>query len=74
MIQQSGHYEYDENLEEFYNYGDYGVKRILRDDGVFVNRSYVSYHGTLTLEKLMRDDPAERYQQELDAKMEGMVW
>ena len=74
MIQQSGHYEYDENLEEFYNYGDYGVKRILRDDGVFVNRGYVSYHGTLTLEKLMRDDPAERYQQELDAKMEGMVW
>ena len=55
-------------------HGDYGVKRILQDDGVFVDRGYVSYHGTLTLEKLMRDDPAERYQQELDAKMEGMVW
>ena len=34
MIQRSGHYEYDENLEDFYNYGDYGVKRILQDDGV----------------------------------------
>ena len=34
MIQQSGHYEYDENLEEFYNYGDYGVKRMLQEDGV----------------------------------------
>ena len=43
MIQQSGHYEYDENLEDFYNYGDYGVKRILQDDGVFVDRGYVSY-------------------------------
>ena len=74
MIQQSGHYEYDENLEEFYNYGDYGVKRILRDDGVFVNRGYVSYHGTLTLEELMQDDPAESYQQEQDVRMEGMVW
>ena len=74
MIQQSGHYEYDENLEDFYNYGDYGVKRILQDDGVFVDRGYVSYHGTLTLDELMRDDPAERYQQELDAKMEGMAW
>ena len=74
MIQQSGHYEYDENLEDFYNYGDYGVKRMLQEDGVFVDRGYVSYHGTLTLEELMRDDPAERYQQELDVRMEGMTW
>ena len=69
MIQQSGHYEYDENLEDFYNYGDYGVKRILQDDGVFVDRGYVSYHGTLTLEELMQDDPAERYQQEQEMQM-----
>ena len=74
MIQQSGHYEYDENLEDFYNYGDYGVKRILQDDGVFVDRGYVSYHGTLTLDELMQDDPAEKYQQEQEAKMEGMTW
>ena len=74
MIQQSGHYEYDENLEDFYNYDDYGVKRMLQDDGVFVNRGYVSYHGTLTLDELMRDDPAESYQQEQEAKMEGMAW
>ena len=74
MIQQSGHYEYDENLEDFYNYGDYGVKRMLQEDGVFVDRGYVSYHGTLTLEELMQDDPAEKYQQEQEAKMEGMAW
>ena len=74
MIQQSGHYEYDENLEDFYNYGDYGVKRMLQEDGVFVDRGYVSYHGTLTLEELMRDDPAESYQQEQEANMEGMAW
>ena len=69
MIQQSGHYEYDENLEDFYNYGDYGVKRILQDDGVFVDRGYVSYHGTLTLDELMRSDPAENYQQEQELQM-----
>ena len=74
MIQQSGHYEYDENLEDFYNYGDYGVNRMLQEDGVFVDRGYVSYHGTLTLEELMRDDPAESYRQEQEAKMEGMTW
>ena len=74
MIQQSGHYEYDENLEDFYNYGDYGVSRMLREDGVFADHGYVSYHGTLTLDELMRDDPAESYQQEQDVRMEGMAW
>ena len=74
MIQQSGHYEYDENLEDFYNYGDYGVKRMLQEDGVFVDRGYVSYHGTLTLDELMRSDPEESYQQEQEAKREGMAW
>ena len=74
MIQKSGHFEYDENLDEFYNYGDYGVQRMLQEDGLFVDRGYVSYHGTLTLDELMRDDPAESYQQEQEAKMEGMAW
>ena len=74
MIQQSGHYEYDENLEDFFNYGDYGVKRMLQEDGVFVDRGYVSYHGTLTLEELMRSDPEESYQQEQNVRMEGMTW
>ena len=74
MIQQSGHYAYDEKLEDFYNYSDYGVKKLLREDGTFVDRGYVSYHGTLALEELMRDDPAESYQQEQEAKMEGMAW
>ena len=74
MIQKSGHFEYDENLDEFYNYGDYGVQRMLQEDGVFVDRGYVSYHGTLTLDELMRDDPAESYHQEQEANMEGMAW
>ena len=74
MIQQSGHYEYDENLEDFYNYSDYGVNRMLQEDGVFTDRGYVSYHGTLTLEELMRDDPAESHQQKQETHMEGMAW
>ena len=74
MIQQSGRYEYDEDLEEFYNYDDYGVSRMLQEDGEFVYRGYVSYHGTLTLDELMQDDPAESYQQEQGTKMEEMAW
>ena len=69
MIQQSGRYEYDEKLKDFYNYGDYGVEKMLQEDGTFVDRGYVSYHGTLTLEELMRDDLAERYQQEQEMQM-----
>ncbi len=74
MIQRSRRYEYDEKLKDFYNYDDYGVKKLLQEDGTFVDRGYISYRGTLTLEELMQDDPAERYQQEQEAKMEGMTW
>ncbi len=73
MIQRSRRYEYDEKLKDFYNYDDYGVKKSFRK-GTFVDRGYVSYHGTLTLDELMQDDPAEKYQQEQEAKMEGMTW
>ena len=74
MIRQSSCYEYDEKLKDFYNYDDYGVKKLLQEDGTFVDRGYISYRGTLTLEELMRDDPAESCQQEQEAKMEGMSW
>ena len=74
MIQRSRRYEYDEKLKDFYNYDDYGVKKLLQEDGTFVDRGYISYRGTLTLEELMRGDPAESCQQEQEAKMEGMSW
>ena len=74
MIQQSGRYEYDANLAEYYNYEEYGIKRILQEDGVFTDYGYVSYHGTLTLEELMQGNTAESHQQEQEAKMEGMAW
>ena len=74
MIQRSRRYEYDEKLKDFYNYDDYGVKKLLQEDSTFVDRGYISYRGTLTLEELMRDDPAESCQQEQEAKMEVMSW
>ena len=42
---------------------------MLQEDGVFMDRGYVSYHGTLTLEELMQDDPEESYQQEQKLQM-----
>ena len=37
-------------------------------------RQEVMHHNRLTLDELMRDDPAESYQQEQDVRMEGMAW
>jgi len=71
MIQESGHFEYDENLEEFYDYRRYGEQIIQEESGQFNECGYVAYHGILTLEELMRADPAEQHQQEEGLQMGG---
>ena len=38
MIQQSGHFDYDENLDAFYDYEKYGAERMNEEDGVFTDR------------------------------------
>lgn len=60
MIMESGHYEYDENLVGYINFEKYGADRMERDGGAFTVRGYVSYHGTLSLDELMMEDPAEQ--------------
>ena len=64
MIRQSGHFEYDENLEGFYDYRGYGERRVQEEGGQFNECGYVAYHGTMALEELMRENPAEQYQRE----------
>ena len=73
MIQESGRFEYDENLAGFYDYWNYGEQRIQQEGGRFTERGYVSYHGTVPLEELMRGDPSGR-QQEPGMQMGGMAW
>ena len=53
MIRQSGHFEYDENLEGFYDYRGYGERRVQEEGGQFNECGYVAYHGTMTLDILM---------------------
>ena len=62
MIQKSGRFEYDENLRDYYDYARYGLERMNAEEGRVVKSGYVSYHGVLTLEELMMDNPAEQYQ------------
>lgn len=73
MIQRSGHFEYDPNLDEFYDYERYGLQHMDYQSGVFTDRGYIAYVGTVSLEELMADDPAESYQREQDFQMGGMT-
>ena len=68
MIQESGRFEYDPNLEGFYDYAKYGEQRALEQDGRFNELGYIAYTGVLSLDELMMEDPAEQGQ-----TMGGMV-
>jgi hypothetical protein len=60
MIQESGHFEYDDTLERYYNYAGYGQQRMANEYGQFNPRGYVSYHGSLSLDELMMEEAAEQ--------------
>ena len=53
MIQQSGRFEYDENLDAFYDYGKYGTERMNAEDGMFTDRGYIAYKGYISMEEVM---------------------
>ena len=61
MIQRSGHFEYDPNLDEFYDYERYGLQHMDYQSGVFTDRGYIAYVGTVDLEELMRRDLSRIY-------------
>lgn len=65
MIQQSGRFEYDSNLEDFYDYDAYGEQKVIVENGQFNAYGYICYEGILSLEELMLADPAEQYQKEI---------
>ena len=53
MIQQSGHFDYDENLDAFYDYEKYGTERMNEEDGMFTDRGYIAYKGYISMEEVM---------------------
>ena len=56
MIQKSGHFEYDSNLDEYYDYERYGLQQMEYKPGVFTDRGFIAYLGTKSLEELMAAD------------------
>ena len=53
MIQQSGHFDYGENLDAFYDYEKYGTERMNAEDGMFTDRGYIAYKGYISMEEVM---------------------
>ena len=68
MITESGHFEYDDNLNEFYDYEKYGKWRMNQEQGQFVHGGYVSYHGFISMEEVLSGSQSER----LELTMGGM--
>ena len=62
MIRESGHFDYDENLEDFYDYRRYGEQHIRQEGGQFTECGYVVYQGAVPLEALMRGTAQEQQQ------------
>ena len=60
MIQQSGRFEYDENLDEFYDYEKYGLQRMNEEDGMFTDRGYIAYKGYISMEEIMAGSQSSR--------------
>ena len=53
MIQQSGHFDYDANLDDFYDYEGYAQQRMNDEDGMFTDRGYIAYKGYFSIEEIM---------------------
>ena len=53
MIQKSGRFDYDENLDAFYDYERYGTERMNEEDGMFTDRGYIAYKGYISMEEVM---------------------
>jgi len=71
MIRESGQFEYDGRLADFYDYRLYGGQRIEAEGGQFNECGYVAYHGTVPLEELLQSTPLE--QQEQEPQMGGLA-
>lgn len=65
MICESGHFEYDENLESYYDFEKYGREHMEQEQGEFNHRGYVSYQGFVSIEEVLAGVPSARLEQSM---------
>ena len=57
MICESGHFEYDHNLEDYIDFKRYGEVKMNNELGAFSDRGYIIYHGyNQKLSNLLSED------------------
>lgn len=54
---KSGHFDYDDNLNGFYDFEGYAKHRMSQERGQFVEVGYISYQGSQSLDEVMADSP-----------------
>lgn len=57
MIEESGHFEYDPDLEDFYDFEGYARQRMRQEQGQFVEGGYISYQGLQSMDEVMAGFP-----------------
>ena len=53
MIERSGRYDYDPNLDDYYDYARYGADHICRQDGAFEEGGFIVWRGEQDLNELL---------------------
>ncbi len=71
MIQQSDRYEYDPELEGFYDYKKYGESHIRNEGGQFMGGGYICFKGDISMEELMMEPPSSNQVQQGGMEMMG---
>lgn len=75
MICETGHFEYDHNLEEYIDFKRYGEEKTANEIGTFINNTYLLYHGqnqklsSLISKNLGMEIPKQREQEILKLYM-----
>lgn len=70
MICESERFEYDSNLESYYDFERYGQDKIEEMGGEFNEYGFVSYLGAMSLEELMTEEAVQ--EQSMTMEMGGM--
>lgn len=60
IIVHSGHFNYDGELDEFYDFKKWGEQRIASEYGTFTPEGYICYKGVVSLEELLFGTYSER--------------
>lgn len=64
FIQDSGRFEYDPELSDYYDYRRFGKERIAREHGVFNEFGYVVYNGTMSFDEIMERHEGQAFSME----------